>query len=94
MDGHKSVEKQVAGLGDNRDITTDVPVRGNGNVCRPCSENGANMSTEIERKELNQLCRELLLLDGDIHKLETKLNRIKAKRDKLYLEIDKKLNGD
>ena len=50
------------------------------------------MSNENERKELNQLCRELLLLDGDIHNLETKLEKIKVRRDTLYLEIDKKLD--
>lgn len=49
---------------------------------------------ENERKELNQLCRELLLLDGDIEKLDKKLSRIKERRNKLYLEIDKKLNGE
>lgn len=50
------------------------------------------MSTEEARKELGQLCRELLLLDGDFHKLETKLDKIKIRRDTLYLEIDKKLD--
>ena len=96
MDGNKSVEEQVAGLGDNGHIPTDVPIRRDGNVCRSCGQGCAGsedpMSTENGRKELNQLCRELLLLDGDIHKLSTKLDKIKARRDTLYLEIDKKLD--
>lgn len=49
---------------------------------------------EDDRTELHQLCRELLLCDGDFDKLETKLRRLKARRDKLYLDIDKKLDGE
>lgn len=47
---------------------------------------------ESERKELNQLNRELLLLDGDIEKLQKKIDRIEVRRNTLYLEIDKKLD--
>jgi prefoldin subunit 5 len=47
---------------------------------------------EKERSELQQICRELLLLDGDIEKLEKKINRIEERRNNLYLEIDKKLD--
>lgn len=53
---------------------------------------GIKSNLETERKELNQLCRELLLLDGDISKLENKLERIKERKYKLYIEIDKKLD--
>lgn len=49
---------------------------------------------EKERKELGQINRELLLLDGDFEKMDRKLRQLKARRDTLYLEIDKKLDGD
>ena len=48
---------------------------------------------EKERKELNQINRELLLLDGDFDKLERKLRRLKERRNVLYFDIDKKLDG-
>lgn len=90
------VEEQAAGLGDYRYFASDVSIRGDGNIRRTCGQGRADseypMSLEVERKELNQLCRELLLLDGDIHKLETKLEKIKTRRDTLYLEIDRKLD--
>ena len=49
---------------------------------------------EAERKELGQLCRELLLTEGDFDKLIKKLDRIEARKNKLYLEIDKKLDEE
>lgn len=49
-------------------------------------------SLENHRKELGELCRELLLLDGDIEKLQKKLSRIEQKRNEIYLEIDKKMD--
>jgi len=52
------------------------------------------MTLEDERKALNQLCREVLLVEGDIDKLEKKLARIEERKNKLYLEIDKKLDGE
>lgn len=48
---------------------------------------------ENERKELHQINRELLLLDGDFDKLERKVRQLREKRNVLYLEIDKKLDG-
>ena len=51
------------------------------------------MNIEEERKELNQINRELVLLDGDFDKLDRKLRRLKERRNVLYFEIDKKLDG-
>lgn len=48
---------------------------------------------EEERRELNQINRELLLLDGDFAKLGRKLRILEERRNVLYLEIDKKLDG-
>lgn len=49
---------------------------------------------EKERKELTQINREIFLAEGDIERLRKKIDRIEERKNKLYLEIDKKLDGE
>ena len=59
---------------------------------KPWLRKMAVIDLEEARKELNQLCRELVLLEGEIDKVETKIKQIRVRRDALYLDIDKKLD--
>jgi len=56
------------------------------------------MSHEEERHELNQLTREVLLLNTEIEtaqtKLQARLDLIKIRARKLWKKIDDKLNGE
>lgn len=47
---------------------------------------------EEERQELQQIAREVLLTEGDIDKLRRKIDRLEARKNTLYLDIDRKLD--
>ena len=49
---------------------------------------------EEERNRLNQLCRELLVLMGDIERMEEYIATLKKEAAELYKSIDAKLNGE
>lgn len=47
---------------------------------------------EEERQELQQIAREVLLTEGDIDRLRRKIDRLEARKNTLYLDIDRKLD--
>lgn len=49
---------------------------------------------EEERKKLGQLCREVLILMGDIGKMENRIAALRKQAVETYKEIDNKLNGE
>jgi len=49
---------------------------------------------EEKRKRLGEICQELLVIMGDIEDMAKCLEAKRKEASELYMEIDKKLNGD
>jgi hypothetical protein len=49
---------------------------------------------EKERRELQQIARELALMEPEFDTLRRKIDRHESRKNNLYIEIDRKLDGE